>query len=87
MPQNDLPTDPVGSLAMHLALTVNMIQSGTPLSLLQQQLVTVRRKTAEVAELDHYGPDDYVQIEQPIPAGVAEALAEDIDIPDDLEGL
>lgn len=83
----DLPTNPVESLAMHLALTMNMIQNGTPLSLLQQQLVTVRAKAKVVIDDEHTPSDTRIQITHPIPESVAEVLSEDVVIPDDIEDL
>lgn len=85
--RNDLPTDPVGHLAMHLALTMHMIQAGTPFGLLQHQLMTVRRLAKLVVDDEETPAETHVQISQPIPESVAEALSEDVVIPDDLEDL
>lgn len=87
MAHSDLPTEPVGHLTMHLALTLNMIQSGTPLSLLKQQLITVRELAKDVLNDEDQPGSTYIQISQPIPESVAEILAEDVVIPDDVEGL
>ncbi|HVT63689.1 MAG TPA: hypothetical protein VHD81_00860 [Mycobacteriales bacterium] len=84
---SELPTDPVESLAMHLALTMNMIQSGTPLSLLQQQLVTVRAKAKLVIDDEDTPGSTRIQITHPIPESVAEALSDDVVIPDDIASL
>ncbi|HVV76781.1 MAG TPA: hypothetical protein VHC43_12155 [Mycobacteriales bacterium] len=84
---SDLPAEPVESLAMHLALTMNMIQNGTPLALLQQQLVTVRSKAKLVIDDEETPGGTRIQITHPIPESVAEALSEDVVIPGDIENL
>lgn len=71
---------------MHLALTLHMIQNGTSLSLLQQQLITVRRLAKEVLDDEDTPGSEHIQISQPIPESVAEALAEDVIVPDDING-
>lgn len=77
-------TDPrVTRLAMAVALTQHMIQLGTPLSLLQQQLVTLRGAAADVINADDLPHDERVRVVQPIPESVAEELASDFVVPDD----
>ena len=79
------PATPIGKLTMHLALTTQMIQLGTPASLLKQQLITVRELAKEVLDDDELR--GIIHIPQLIPESVAEALAEDTPAPDDLSGL
>lgn len=71
-------------LAMALGLTLHMIQLGTPLALLQQQLVTLRGAAGDVINADDLPHDLHVRIQQPIPESVAEELARDFVVPDDV---
>ena len=87
MSRNDFPTEPVDHLTMHLALTLRMIQTGTSLSMLKQQLITVRDLAKEVLDDEGQPGSTLIQIIQPIPESVAEILAEDVVIPDDPEDL
>lgn len=80
-------TDPrVERLALALALTLHMMQLGTPLSLLQQQLIMLRGALQDILDAEDLSHATYIHTPQPIPESVAEALAEDFVIPDDPSG-
>lgn len=81
------PTEPVDKLAMHLAFTMQMIQNGVPLSVLQQQLLTVRSLAKVVIDDEDMPGNTRIQITHPIPENIAELLSEDVVIPDNIEDL
>lgn len=76
----------VQRLAMHVGLMAVLLQRGAPLSLVQAQCVSLRTMLREVLDLEEPG-GAYVQVLQLLPAEVAEALAEDAQVPDTPEGL
>lgn len=80
-----MATDPrIERAAQSMALAVHMMQLGTPLSLLQQQLIIVRGATQDVLDADDLPHATHVHVPTPISESIAEALAEDVVVPDDV---
>lgn len=80
-------TDPrIERLAQASAITTHMLQLGCSLSLLQQQLTILRSATQEVLDADDLPHGTHLHVQTPIPESIAEALAEDVVVPDDASG-
>lgn len=76
----------VQRLAMHIGLMAYLIQSGAPLVLVQSQTALLRTMLSEILLLDEPA-GAYVQMTQLLSPEVAEALAENYEVPDSPEGL
>lgn len=73
-------------LALHLGLTTMLIQNGAPLSMVQQQVLGLRG-VINTLLADQRPGETPIRITQLFPESVAEQLAKDVVIPDDLEDL
>lgn len=71
-------------LATACALTTHMLQLGCSLSLLQQQLTIVRSAAQDVLDIDDMPYSTHLHVQTPIPESVADQLAEDVVVPDDV---
>ena len=74
-------------LGLHLGITQVMVQGGTAVTLLKQQLVTLRDVAKDVIDADDLPSDGLVKIMHLLPEGIAEDLASDVVIPNDASGL
>ncbi|MCW2671794.1 MAG: hypothetical protein JWP14_383 [Frankiales bacterium] len=77
----------VERLALHVGLMAVLLQRGAPLSLVQQQCLGLRVMLREITDLEDEALAAFVRVPFLLPSEVAEALAEGVEAPDDLEGL
>ena len=77
----------VERLALHVGLIAVLLQQGAPLSLVQQQCLGLRVMLKEITDLDDEPTTAYVQMPYLLPPEVAEALAEGVEAPDNIDGL
>lgn len=82
-----MTTEKVQRLALHIGLTGLLLQKGTPLGGLKQQMVTLSKVAKDVLLDDELDDDTLIQVDTLLPDDVAAVLAEGIDIPDDPRGL
>lgn len=73
-------------LAMHLAMTSELLTMGVPGVILQQQLINVRSAVDDVIS-DREIAGLIVQVTRHVPDDVASALSAKITIPDDLSSM
>jgi len=82
-----MASEKVQRLALHLGLTSLLIQKGTSLGALKQQMVTLRKVAQDVILDEDQDDDTFVQLDSLLPTDVADVLAEGCQAPDDLRGL
>ena len=71
----------VHRLAMHVGLMAYLVQTGASLNLVQSQATMFRTVLSEILALDE-APDASVQMPQLLSSDIADALAEDWEVPD-----
>lgn len=76
---------PEQRLGLHLGLTILLLQQGTTVTILQQQLIGLRSVISDVMALEP--SNQPIRLDTIIPESVAEELASDVVIPNSLEDL
>ena len=82
-----MPTNAVERLGMNLALATHLIQSGTPMGLVKQQMVPLIAAAKGVLNDEDIDDTEMVRVLTLLPAEVADTLAEGVVMPDDLRDL
>lgn len=77
----------IDRLGMHLGITSIMLQQGTALTLLKQQLITLRDVAKDVLDIEDLPSDLLVRVVQLFPDAIAEELSAGIATPDSLADM
>lgn len=77
----------VTRLAMHLTLAAHLIQRGLSVRELKLLCTNMLSMVKDVANDDSIDDDWHVQVAQPLPEQMADMLAQDVEVPDDISGL